>query len=183
MTVPKNRVCPLERAGSLDSRFRRWFQNPRRLLGPYLKEGMTVLDFGCGPGFFTLDIARLVGPAGRVIAVDLQEGMLQKLRAKIQGTELEARITLHQCEQSRIGVAQKVAFALAFYALHELPDQRAFFKEVRRMLAPRGLLLVVEPPFRVSRVEFEETLRTAHSAGFTIADRPLVLFSKAALLK
>ena len=44
---------------------------------------MTVLDVGCGPGFFTLDMARLVGPSGRVIAADLQEGMLEKLGQKI----------------------------------------------------------------------------------------------------
>ncbi len=50
----KNRVCPVERAGNLDNRFRRWIQNPRKILGPYMREGMTVLDLGCGPGFFLL---------------------------------------------------------------------------------------------------------------------------------
>ena len=89
MSNRRNRVCPVERAGSLDNRIRRWLQNPRKILEPYIKEGMTVLDVGCGPGFFSIEIAQLVGKSGRVIAADLQEGMLQKLRDKIRGTELE----------------------------------------------------------------------------------------------
>ena len=99
----ENRVCPVERAGSLDSRIRRWMQNPRKILRPHIEEGMTVLDVGCGPGFFTMDMAQLVGNAGRVIASDLQEGMLQKLRDKIRGTDLEQRIILHKSDENKIG--------------------------------------------------------------------------------
>jgi len=46
-----NRVCPVERAGVLDHRIRRWLQDPQKILRPYVEEGMTVLDIGCGPGF------------------------------------------------------------------------------------------------------------------------------------
>ena len=49
----KKRVCPVERAGSLDNHIRRWLQNPAKILGPYIKERMKVLDLGCGPGFFS----------------------------------------------------------------------------------------------------------------------------------
>jgi len=87
MTNRPGRICPVERAGSLDSKFRRWLQNPRKILGPYVEEGMTVLDIGCGPGFFSIEMAQMVGPAGRVIACDLQGGMLQKVRDKTQGTD------------------------------------------------------------------------------------------------
>lgn len=90
----KNRICPVERAGRLDNRFRKWIQNPRKILSPYIEKGMTVLDIGCGPGFFSIEMAHLVGGSGRVIALDLQEGMLQKLNKKIQGTEIAGRITL-----------------------------------------------------------------------------------------
>jgi len=55
-----NRVCPVERAGALESPMRRIFQSPRRMLKKYIKEGMTVLDFGCGPGYFTIEIAKLL---------------------------------------------------------------------------------------------------------------------------
>ncbi|MDD5774075.1 MAG: methyltransferase domain-containing protein, partial [bacterium] len=96
MNNEKNPVFPAERSGTLDNKLRRWMQDPKKILSPYVKEGMTVLDIGCGPGFFSIDIARMVGKSGRVIASDLQEEMLQKLRDKIQGTELEERITLHK---------------------------------------------------------------------------------------
>ena len=66
---------------------RRLLQNPRKILSPFIKEGMTVLDLGCGPGFFSLDMAHMVGSAGRAIAVDLQQGMLIKLREK-KGEEI-----------------------------------------------------------------------------------------------
>jgi ubiquinone/menaquinone biosynthesis C-methylase UbiE len=98
----KNRVCPVSLAGGLDNKIRRYLQNPRKILGPYIEEGMTVLDLGCGPGFFSIEMARLVGKSGRVIAADLQEGMLHKIRDKIQGTELEERIRFHKCETNKV---------------------------------------------------------------------------------
>jgi ubiquinone/menaquinone biosynthesis C-methylase UbiE len=179
----KNRVCPVERAGSLDNRFRRWLQNPRKILSPYIGEGMIVLDLGCGPGFFSIDIAQMVGKSGRVIASDLQEGMLQKLRDKIQGTELEERITLHKCQKNRIGVSENVDFVLAFYMVHEVPNQEEFLNEIGSILKPNGQVLIVEPPFRVSKSAFEETIRKAQNAGFTLVERPKVLLSKTAVLK
>jgi 2-polyprenyl-3-methyl-5-hydroxy-6-metoxy-1,4-benzoquinol methylase len=52
MESERNRVCPVELAHSLDNTLRRWLQNPKNILAPYIQEGMTVLDVGCGPGFF-----------------------------------------------------------------------------------------------------------------------------------
>lgn len=182
MTERHDRVCPVALAGALDSPIRRWLQSPRRLLAPYVREGMTALDFGCGPGFFTLELARLVGSSGRVIAVDLQPGMLARVRAKVQGTALEPRLTLHQCQPNAIGLSTPVDFALAFYVLHELPDPAAFLTELRQLLPAHGQLLIVEPPFHVSRAAFETTLRIAQQAGLRLVARPRVRFNKAALL-
>ncbi|MGD0277415.1 MAG: methyltransferase domain-containing protein [Syntrophales bacterium] len=161
----KHRVCPVEIAGGLDNRVRRWIQNPRKILKFYVKEGMTILDVGCGPGFFAIEMARMVGKSGRIIAADLQEGMLQKLRDKIQGTELEERITLHKSEKNRIGVSEKVDFILAFYVVHELPNQRHFFEELISILKPKGRALIVEPPLHVSYAGFKDTIRQAREAG------------------
>jgi ubiquinone/menaquinone biosynthesis C-methylase UbiE len=176
------RVCPVERAGHLDSSFRRWLQNPQKIVGPYVKAGMTVLDVGCGPGFFSIEMARMVGASGHVIAADLQDGMLQKLRDKIQGTELESRITLHQCGRQRIGWTEPVDFALAFYMVHELPDQDAFFREIGSLLTSNGHVFIVEPPFHVSKAAFKETVSKAQRAGFTPVAKPRVALSKTALL-
>ncbi|OQX26879.1 MAG: SAM-dependent methyltransferase [Desulfobacteraceae bacterium IS3] len=179
----KNRICPVKRAGSLDNRLRRWIHDPRKILGPYIKEGMTVMDLGCGPGFFSIDIAQMVGKSGRVIASDLQEGMLRKIRDKIHGTEIEERITLHQCQENSIGVSEKVDFVLAFYMVHEVPDQRKFFDEIVSVLKPKGKILIAEPPFHVSKNAFEETVRIAQDTGFTPVERPKIFLSKAVILQ
>jgi ubiquinone/menaquinone biosynthesis C-methylase UbiE len=179
----KNRVCPVEYAGSLDNRLRRWIQDPRKILGPYIVEGMTVLDLGCGPGFFTIELAQMVGKSGRVIAADLQEGMLQKLRDKIQGTELEERITLHKCEENKIGLPEDADFILAFYMMHEVSHQEEFFNEIKSILKSNGHLFIVEPPLHVSKTEFEEMVKKAKDAGFTPVESPKVLFSKTVILK
>jgi ubiquinone/menaquinone biosynthesis C-methylase UbiE len=179
----KNRVCPVERAGRLDNRFRRWFQNPRKILSPYIEEGMTVLDLGCGPGYFSVDLAQMVGRSGRVIASDLQEGMLRRLRDKIQGTDLEERIIVHKCEPNKIGWSKQVDFVLAFYVMHEIPDQRGLFRELTSILSPTGQVLVVEPPFHVSKSDFLETIRKAQDVGFKPHEGPKVLFSKTAILR
>ncbi len=104
MVDGKNRVFPVTFGRGLDNRIRRWFQNPRKILRPYIKERVTVLDIGCGRGVFSVELAQMVGKSGRVIASDLQEGMLRKLRDKIRETELEERITLHKCEEKKLGV-------------------------------------------------------------------------------
>jgi ubiquinone/menaquinone biosynthesis C-methylase UbiE len=144
---------------------------------------MTVLDVGCGPGLFAIEMAQMVGKSGRVIAVDLQEGMLEKLRNKIQGTELAERITLHRCKEDRIGVSDNVDFALAFYMVHEVPNQQEFFEEVRSILKPGGLLLIGEPPFHVSKGAFEKTVSKARNVGFRPVGRPRIFLSKAVLLR
>jgi ubiquinone/menaquinone biosynthesis C-methylase UbiE len=176
------RLCPVERAGTLDSKIRRWFQDPLKIMKPYLKPGMTVLDFGCGPGFFTLDMAQMVGASGRVIAVDLQQGMLEKVHTKIQGTDLENRIRLHQCEENKINLAEPIDFFFSFYVMHEVPDQEVLFREISRMLKPDGAVFIAEPPVHVSRKAFEVTLDLARENGLRLAERPRVFLSKAAVL-
>lgn len=183
MDEEHNRVCPVERAGTLDSRFRRWLQNPQTILQPYIDEGMTVLDLGCGPGFFSLDMAQMVGQTGRVFACDLQDGMLQKLKLKIQGTKLDERITLHKCAENKIGLSENVDFILAFYMIHEITNKEDLFTEIASILKPNGQILIVEPPFHVSKSAFKHTISLAQNAGLKLIQRPKFLFSKTAVLK
>ncbi|NTU50764.1 MAG: methyltransferase domain-containing protein [Desulfobulbaceae bacterium] len=183
MTTINERVCPVALSGSLDNSIRRWLQNPQKILRPYITEGMTVLDVGCGPGFFSLDMAQMVGKSGRVIAADMQEGMLQIVKDKVKGTELEERILLHKCGENNIGFSKPVDFVLLFYMVHEVPNKEHFFNELRTILRPQGQVLIVEPPFHVSKSAFEETVRKATDAGFVVVERPKVFFSRAVLLR
>jgi len=182
--VDKNkRVCPVERAGILDGRVRRLLHNPQKILGNYVKEGMTVLDLGCGPGFFSIEMARIVGDSGRVIAADLQDGMLQKLKFKIQGTTLDKRIMLNECEEDKIGVSEHVDFILAFYMVHEVPDQKKFFREIKSILKPNGKTIIVEPKlFHVSKGAFKETIMKVKEIGLEPVEKTSILFSRAMIL-
>lgn len=176
-------VCPVALSGSLDNSIRRWLQNPKNILSPYIKEGMTVLDVGCGPGFFSLEMARMVGKFGRIIAADMQEGMLQIVKDKVKGTELEERIFLHKCGENNIEVLELVDFVLLFYMVHEVPNKEHFFNEIGTLLKPDGRVLIVEPPFHVSKSAFEETVRIVGDAGLIVIEKPKMFFSRAVLLK
>jgi ubiquinone/menaquinone biosynthesis C-methylase UbiE len=179
----RNRVCPVELADGLDSKIRKLLQNPQKILKPYLETGMTVLDIGCGPGVFSIEMAKMVGASGRVIAADLQEGMLEILEGKVKGTYLEKIIELHKCEAERIGVSGNVDFILAFYMVHEVPDRADFFKEVYATLKPGGKALIVEPKIHVFKKEFEAMVKSLLDLGFGIVDRPKIFFSRSVLLK
>ena len=182
MDYTNKHICPVERAGSLDMRIRRWIQDPQKILRPYVKEGMTILELGCGPGFFTIDIAKMVGNSGHVIAVDLQEGMLQKVRTKIK-KDLEERISLHKCDENKIGISVKVDFVLLFYMVHEVMDKRLLFDEIASILKLNGQVLIVEPPFHVSNKAFEKTIKQAIDVGLSVSARPKIFLSKTAILK
>ncbi len=183
MTKAKNkRVCPVERAGGLDNSFRKLLQEPQKILKPYIFKGMTVLDLGCGPGFFAVEIARMVSDTGQVIAVDLQDGMLEKVSQKIKGTDLEKRIKLHKCQEEEIGVEDKVDFILAFYMIHEVPNQESLFEELRSILKPEGKLLIVEPKFHVSEKAFDEMIKKLSFKGFEIIEKPKVFLSRSIVL-
>lgn len=183
MDNERNRVCPVELADSLDNRIRKWLQNPTTILAPYVNAGMTALDVGCGPGFFSCELARMVGNRGKVIAADLQEGMLQKLSHKIAGTELAGRIQLVKCDHNSINVSEKVDFILTFYMVHEVPDKASFFRQLSGILKDEGQLLIVEPKlFHVSRTEFESTIKVAESNGFRTFPGPRLLLSWSAIL-
>jgi ubiquinone/menaquinone biosynthesis C-methylase UbiE len=184
MEHERNRVCPVELASSLDNKIRRWLQNPHEILAPYIREGMTVLDIGCGPGFFSIEMAKMVGTRGKVISADLQEGMLQELGNKIRGTELEARIKRVKCGKDSINISEHVDFILAFYMVHEVPDKNSFFKQLKTILNERGIFLLVEPKlFHVSRKGFELTTKVAEENGFNTYPGPKLRLSWSAVLR
>ncbi len=182
--MSSHRICPVEHAGSLDSKIRRLLQDPVKILGPYVKSGMTVLEIGCGPGFFSIDLARMVGESGKVIALDVQEGMLARLEKKIYGSGMEKRIELRKCEEAGLGVCERVDFALAFYVVHEMNDQDRFFSEIWSIIKPMGQLLMAEPKFpHVSRKQFAHTVDKARGVGFECVGEPKIFFSRSAVFR
>lgn len=177
-----DRVCPVEKAGHLESRLRKWTQNPEKIFGSYVREGLTALDLGCGTGFFSIPMAEMIGESGRLIAVDVQEGMLEKFRDKIRGKDIEKRITLIRNEEDRIGISEEVDFILAFYVLHEVPDQNRYLEEIYAILKPKGNFLLVEPKmFHVSKRDFKATENEAVAIGFSPIERPRIFLSRAIL--
>jgi ubiquinone/menaquinone biosynthesis C-methylase UbiE len=162
-------VCPWWLGYLLLLPIRRIRQNPRKLLGSLVGKGMTVLEPGPGMGFFTLDVARMVGPGGRVVAVDVQEKMLNVLRRRVKKAGLIDRVDIRHAESDRLGtedLAERVDLVLAIFVVHEMPSARAFFEEMQRALRPGGRLLFAEPKRHVSKETFDQSLVAATRAGF-----------------
>jgi tRNA A58 N-methylase Trm61 len=174
-------VCPAWLAGFLDLRLRARLHDPDAILGPFIRPGQTVMDLGCGPGFFSLALARLVGSAGSVIAVDLQRRMLERTRRNAMAAGVAERVILRRCETCDIGVNERVDFVLAFWMLHEVPDPVRLLRQVRAVLNPTGRFLLVEPKVHVRAAQFRTVLAAAEEAGFVWCDEPPVALSRAAL--
>lgn len=172
MVKGRGHVCPHKFAFFLDNWIRRIIQNPKKIAGEYIREGDTAIDIGCGPGYFSIDMAKMVGEKGRVIAVDLQEHMITHVRNKAEKHGVIERMDFHLCESDRIGLGKKADFILAYYMIHETPDAAAFLKEVKGMLNPNGKLLVVEPRIHVNQKIFQSMLNDAEQAGLKAIDFP-----------
>jgi ubiquinone/menaquinone biosynthesis C-methylase UbiE len=175
-------VCPWWGGYFIDNRFRRWLHNPDELLSPYVQPGMTVMDVGCGMGFFAIPMARMVGETGRVIAVDLQPQMLEELASRARRAGVAERIALHRCAADQLGVADPVDFALAFAVIHEVSDYRATIQQIDNCLRFGGKLYIAEPRIHVPRKAFLATMEAARCTGFQIAEEPKVRWCRAAVL-
>lgn len=169
-------VCPWYVGYLLASPVRRLFENPRRILQPLVRRGMTVLEPRCAMGFFTLPLARLVGPEGRVVCVDLQPKMIERLRRRATKAGLIDRLETSVCTPEDLGVgewAERVDLALAIYVIHEIWDPAAFLRQVHAALRLGGRLLVLEPRGHVNASQFEATIAAARAVGFTAGPAPL----------
>lgn len=178
-------VCPWWLGPLLASPLRRLLQDPGRILAPHVRPGMTVLEPGPGMGFFTLELARRVGPGGRVVAVDVQPRMLAGLARRARRAGLDGRIEARPAPASRMPIedlAGKVDFALVFAVVHELPEAGLFFAELRSALAPEGRVLFAEPSGHVGEAAFAAELEAARRAGLRAAPAARVVRSRTALL-
>lgn len=174
-------VCPPTLSLSLDNFIRKRVHNPYKILSKYVKEGMTVIDLGCGPGFFTEALAVMTGNTGKVIAADLQEKMLEKVKRKIKGKNFENRVLFRQCGKANIAIDIKADFVNAFFMVHEVPSSSNLIKEIYTILNKNGILFVAEPKIHVPKKDFDQTVEQAEKAGFKIIDTPKIHMSRAAV--
>jgi ubiquinone/menaquinone biosynthesis C-methylase UbiE len=176
-------VCPWWHAFAFDNQLRRLFLRPEKVFAPYVQPGMTAMDAGCGMGVNAIALARMVGPTGRVIAVDVQARMLDVLRKRARKAGVFDRIDARQCEPDSLGVDGQVDFAVAFWVVHETPDITSFLAQVRSCLTPTSKFFVAEPKAHVSADEFSGTLAIAERIGLRVHSQPPIRFSRAAVLE
>ena len=109
-----------------------------------VKPGMTVCDMGCGNGFYSLPIARLVGPAGRVLAVDIQPEMLKMLEEREAAGKLTNIDTILGLLHDPKLPEGTVDLILLVDVYHEFSHPEPMLTAMRRALKPDGRIALVE---------------------------------------
>lgn len=168
---------------AINNPVRGWIHPPKKIFGRLVEPGMTVVDTGCGTGFFSLHLARMVGESGKVVAVDLQGEALARVKKKAEQAGLGRIVETWKCEADDIGKLPEADFGLSFYMAHETPDIDAYFARMAECIKQDGKLLLVEPWFHVPRKHFETELAAAGRAGFKMEAAPSIKGSHTALLK
>lgn len=172
-----NAVCPWWLGFFLLNPLRNRLHNPETILGQCLKNGMKVLDVGCGVGYFTLPMARMVGERGRVYGIDPQEKMISWLNRRVMKAGLFQVVSPRVCSMSSLAIEDltgKIDFALAFAMVHEVPDKERLLLEIHRAVKSGGQLIIAEPRGHVSRKAFEQTVMIALKQGFIVKERPKI---------
>jgi ubiquinone/menaquinone biosynthesis C-methylase UbiE len=182
MASTKTHVCPWWLIHTFDNPLRQLVQKPERILRDIVRPGDVCLDLGCGIGFFTIPLAQIVGLSGTVTAADLQPEMLAGVKRRAEKAGLLSRIRLHQVEPSGLPFEAEFDLALAFWMVHEVPDQESLLQQIGRALKPGGRFLLAEPKGHVRQAAFDRTVGRAEKTGFT-KGRPLdIFFSRAVLM-
>jgi 2-polyprenyl-3-methyl-5-hydroxy-6-metoxy-1,4-benzoquinol methylase len=167
---------------------RKFRDNPDKLLKPYLKPGMKVLDIGCAMGYYSLPAARMIRPGGRVYCIDLQEKMLQSLIKRAKKANLKDNVGTTICTRESLCLDSldiKADFAIAVAVVHEVPNSFSFFDELKGALKDGAGVFFKEPKGHVSVESFRASLDKALKAGFTfesseerISSREIVLIKE-----
>lgn len=186
MTANDHHVCPWWMGYLLCCPIRKLMENPKKILAPHVQPGMTVVEPGSGMGFFTLPLARMVGPKGRVVCVDIEKRMLSRLERRARKAGLSERIEAHLCNDGDLGLKtweKKVDLVAAIHVIHEVPDQSVFLSQVYNLLKPSSRLLVLEPKGHVDAEAFQATLDQARRIGFEDLEAPRLKGELTALLE
>jgi ubiquinone/menaquinone biosynthesis C-methylase UbiE len=182
-STENHHVCNWWIAYTFDNPLRKLIHKPQKVLGNYVEEGMTVMDLGCGMGHFSIGMADLVGSTGKVIAVDLQQKMLDVMRKRAQRAGLADRICAHLCRADELEIEDRIDFILAFWMVHEVPDRKKFFNNLKSVLGVEGKILIAEPRMHVTLKDLKKTVELAQSCGWHCIETPEIRLSHAALLE
>lgn len=109
-----------------------------------VKPGMTVCDMGCGNGFYTLKLAKLVGPRGKVLAVDIQPEMLAKLKERAMAAAVKNYVPIRGELYDPKLPAGKVDLILCVDVYHEFSHPEHMLRAMRKSLKANGRLVLVE---------------------------------------
>jgi len=158
----------------LDSDFRRKMQPPDKIISRSgIKEGMKVLEVGCGSGAFTTFVARAVGDKGEVFALDIQPEMLKQIENKLKQPENENIKNIRLIEGDALNIPlEDNTFDLVYSitVFQELPDKNKALKEMKRVLKPDGILSITEflpdPDYPLKST----TVKMGTSEGFILND-------------
>jgi len=176
-------VCPWWLAYSFDNVLRRAFMKPEAMFGEYVRPGMTVADVGCGMGFNSIALARMVGEEGRVISLDVQAKTLDVLRKRAARAGVAERIETREVAPDSLGLREKVGFAVAFWMIHEAPDSGRLLGEIAAALEEGAVFFAAEPRGHVSEEAFERMVQMAGEHGLRVEAEPVVRLSRAVVLR
>ncbi len=175
--LPEPHRCPWLVQYMLVSPLRRLMEPPSKLVGSSVEPGMTVLDPGCGFGYISLALARMVGPSGRVISVDIEPRAIERLKRRARKAGLADRIEARPCQSQDLGLAEfagQVDLVTVIHTLHEFEDLPGFLAQVDTVLKLEGKMLVVEPPGHVKPEAFAAEMKVCKLAGFRELEPPVV---------
>jgi ubiquinone/menaquinone biosynthesis C-methylase UbiE len=137
----------------LNNPIRRTLYPPERLIATLdLGPNDVVVDFGCGPGFYLIPLAKV---AGKAIGIDVSTRMLE--RAAYHAKKAKVEVELLQNDGTNIRLPNdSVNLIVLVHVFHEVNDKRTVLNEFRRILKPGGRLAIVEKTRadRISPVAF-----------------------------
>lgn len=136
---------------------------------------MTVLDIGFGNGYFSLGMARMVGPEGLVVSVETEYVKIESLKLRVADCGLTERIDPRICSNVNLAIddlTDRVDFSLAFFVVHHAADIPALMTGVHKALKPGGKFLIVEPIHHASASYCEAVESAAQQAGLSVIDHP-----------
>lgn len=168
---------PIELKEALDSpQRRRLFGSIKALRSLGIRKRITVVDIGCGTGFFTVPLARIAGLKGKVFAVDISGEMLKEVKKRVRRNKLK-NVEVLLSKENKIPIGSgKVDYCLLSSVVHELENKASFFRELKRILKERGRIGIIEwkkmrsplgPPLE-ERIPLSAMRRDISGNGFDI---------------